>query len=192
MMLGNLSPATQANYLRSVKSFTRFLGRSPDTATAEDFRLFQLHLARTKVSSCSINGTISGLRFFCRFTLDEPQLLRNMGTVFPSSGPPGLPAIAITAQSIEYRPRVPAVFSLGACSSSPATHSLASNSPSAVPATSTITAVAVVTALCIMKTDTIFTPVVASINQLEFLLVKRVKRMGHTICLWQIVPIGCS
>ena len=82
MVLRKLSPTTQANYLRSVKNFTRFLGRSPDTATAEDFRLFQLHLAKTKVSSASINGTISGLRFFCRFTLDDPQLLRKMSTVF--------------------------------------------------------------------------------------------------------------
>jgi len=82
MMLRKLSPTTQANYLRSVANFTRFLGRSPDTATAEDFRLFQLHLAKTKVSSSSINGTISGLRFFCRFTLDDPQLLRKMSTVF--------------------------------------------------------------------------------------------------------------
>ena len=82
MVLRKLSPTTQANYLRSVKNFTRFLGRSPDTATAEDFRLFQLHLAKTKVSSSSINGTISGLRFFCRFTLDDPQLLRKMSTVF--------------------------------------------------------------------------------------------------------------
>ena len=82
MILRKLSPTTQANYLRSVKNFTRFLGRSPDTATAEDFRLFQLHLAKTKVSSSSINGTISGLRFFCRFTLDDPQLLRKMSTVF--------------------------------------------------------------------------------------------------------------
>ena len=82
MMLRKLSPTTQANYLRSVKNFTRFLGRSPDTATAEDFRLFQLHLAKSKASSSSINSTISGLRFFCRFTLDDPQLLRKMSTVF--------------------------------------------------------------------------------------------------------------
>jgi len=82
MILRKLSPATQANYLRSVKNFTRFLGRSPDTATAEDFRLFQLHLAETNASSSSINRTISGLRFFCRFTLDDPQLLRKMSTVF--------------------------------------------------------------------------------------------------------------
>jgi integrase/recombinase XerD len=82
MILRKLSPTTQANYLRSVKNFTRFLGRSPDTATVEDFRLFQLHLAKKNVSSSSINGTISGLRFFCRFTLDDPQLLRKMSTVF--------------------------------------------------------------------------------------------------------------
>jgi integrase/recombinase XerD len=92
MILRKLSPTTQSNYLRSVKNFTRFLGRSPDTATAEDFRLFQLHLAKKNASSSSINGTISGLRFFCRFTLDDPQLLRKMSTVFE---PRKLPIILI-------------------------------------------------------------------------------------------------
>jgi len=82
MLLRKLSPTTQANYLRSVKNFTRFLGQSPDTATAEDFRRFQLHLVEQKASNSSINATISGLRFFCRFTLDDPRLLRKMSTVF--------------------------------------------------------------------------------------------------------------
>jgi site-specific recombinase XerD len=90
MMLRKLGSQTQANYLRSVKIFTRFLGRSPDTATADDFRLFQLHLAKTNVSSSSINRTITGLRFFCRYTLDEPHLLRKMSNVFE---PRKLPAI---------------------------------------------------------------------------------------------------
>ena len=82
MTMRKLSRKTQANYLRSVRNFTQFLGRSPDTATAEDFRLFQLHLAKMNTSSSSINATISGLRFFCKFTLDDPRLLRKMSTVF--------------------------------------------------------------------------------------------------------------
>ena len=82
MTMRRLNRNTQQTYIRAVKNFTQFLGRSPDTATAEDFRLFQLHLAENKVSNSSINGTISGLRFFCKFTLDDPQLLRKMSTVF--------------------------------------------------------------------------------------------------------------
>ena len=82
MTMRRISRNTQQTYIRAVKNFTQFLGRSPDTATAEDFRLFQLHLAQNKVSNSSINGTISGLRFFGRVTLDDPQLLRKMSTVF--------------------------------------------------------------------------------------------------------------
>ena len=38
---------TQADYIRHVRTFTAFLGRSPDTATADDLRRFQLHQAET-------------------------------------------------------------------------------------------------------------------------------------------------
>ena len=44
MRLRKLSPKTQSGYIRHAKEFTRFLGRSPDTATAEDLRGYQLHL----------------------------------------------------------------------------------------------------------------------------------------------------
>ena len=33
-----------SDYIRHIKNFTAFLGRSPDTATAEDVRRFQVHL----------------------------------------------------------------------------------------------------------------------------------------------------
>jgi hypothetical protein len=35
-----LSPKTQANYLRVVHEFARLFGRSPDTATVEDLRRY--------------------------------------------------------------------------------------------------------------------------------------------------------
>ncbi|MGF6598587.1 hypothetical protein P3T23_003304 [Paraburkholderia sp. GAS448] len=44
MRMRQLSPRTQANYLRIVREFSRFPGRSPDTATVEDLRGYQLHL----------------------------------------------------------------------------------------------------------------------------------------------------
>ena len=43
-----------------------FLKRSPDTATFEDIRRFQLHLAETGVSICTRNVTMTGLRFLFR------------------------------------------------------------------------------------------------------------------------------
>jgi len=42
MALRKLAPKTQSNYLRAVINFTRFLGRSPDTATSEDLRRYLL------------------------------------------------------------------------------------------------------------------------------------------------------
>jgi len=82
MHMRRLNHSTQKTYVRAVKSFTRFLGRSPDTATAEDLRLYQLHMADNKVSNATINATISGLRFFFKVTLDDPGLLRKMSTVY--------------------------------------------------------------------------------------------------------------
>ena len=38
MTMRKLKPKTQANYLRAVKNFTRFFGRSPDQAEPEDLR----------------------------------------------------------------------------------------------------------------------------------------------------------
>src|SRR5580704_5771277 len=40
---------TQSDYIRVVKNFTIFLGRSPDTASNEDLRRFQLHLSEKRV-----------------------------------------------------------------------------------------------------------------------------------------------
>ncbi len=36
MTLRKLAPKTQASYIRAVRNFTAFLGRSPDRASAED------------------------------------------------------------------------------------------------------------------------------------------------------------
>src|ERR1700757_1520149 len=49
MMVRNFVEKTRNDYIRRVKTFTAFLGRSPDTATAEDLRRFQLHQTRTGV-----------------------------------------------------------------------------------------------------------------------------------------------
>ena len=81
MSLRKLSPKTQSAYLRAVKRLASYLGHSPHTATAEDLRQFQLHLASTGVSSKSINATITGLKFFFAVTLEDPAVLRKMSTV---------------------------------------------------------------------------------------------------------------
>ena len=59
----NRGPASQKHLLRAYKRFAAWLGRTPDTATADDIRDFQRHLAETKVSASTRNATMSGLRF---------------------------------------------------------------------------------------------------------------------------------
>jgi site-specific recombinase XerD len=81
MTLRQLQEKTQSGYLRSVKRLTKFLGHSPDCASAEDLRAFQKQLVEDGVSSSTINATIRGLRFFFEITLERPQALKRMSPV---------------------------------------------------------------------------------------------------------------
>jgi site-specific recombinase XerD len=69
-----LCAGTQRGHIHSCKRFAAFLKRSPDTATAEDIRLFQLQLAKTDVSICNRNRIMTGLRFLFRVTLRRLDL----------------------------------------------------------------------------------------------------------------------
>src|SRR6195256_5755377 len=69
-----LCAGTQRGHIRSCKRFAAFLKRSPDTATLEDIRLFQLHLSEAGVSICNRNRIMTGLRFLFRVTLRRLDL----------------------------------------------------------------------------------------------------------------------
>src|ERR1700732_4983803 len=69
-----LCAGTLKGHIRSCRRFAAFLRRSPDTATAEDIRLFQLHLAETGLSICNRNRIMTGLRFLFRVTLRRLDL----------------------------------------------------------------------------------------------------------------------
>jgi integrase/recombinase XerD len=69
-----LCAGTQRGHISSCKRFAAFVKRSPDTATLEDIRLFQLHLAETGVSICNRNRIMTGLRFLLRVTLRRLDL----------------------------------------------------------------------------------------------------------------------
>jgi site-specific recombinase XerD len=69
-----LSAGTQRGHIRSCKRFAAFLNRSPDTATSEEVRRFQLHLAEAGVSICNRNRIMTGLRFLFRVTLRRLDL----------------------------------------------------------------------------------------------------------------------
>jgi integrase/recombinase XerD len=72
---------TQRDYVRNVRLFAAFLGRSPDTATKEDLRRFQLHMAQQRISPGSINAAIAALRFFFTVTLERPDLVHPLRIV---------------------------------------------------------------------------------------------------------------
>ena len=90
MTVRNFVEKTRNDYIRQVKTFTSFLGRSPDTATAEDLRRFQLHQTRTGIRPPSINGSVAALRFFFSVTLDRPEMARHLTFV---REPRKLPAV---------------------------------------------------------------------------------------------------
>jgi site-specific recombinase XerD len=69
---------TQRGHIRSCKRFAAFLKRSPDTATLDDVRRFQLHLAESGVSICTRNRIMTGLRFLFRVTLRRLDLVEEV------------------------------------------------------------------------------------------------------------------
>ena len=75
------SEDTKKDYVRNVRKFADFLGRSPNTATSEDLRRFQLHMAQQQVGPSTINAAITALRFFFTVTLEKPDLVRPLRIV---------------------------------------------------------------------------------------------------------------
>jgi integrase/recombinase XerD len=78
MAIRKLGTKTQKDYIRAVVNFTRYLKRSPDTATTEDLRGYQLYLVKQYTSSSTVNAAISGLKFLFGTTVDRPDLLRKL------------------------------------------------------------------------------------------------------------------
>jgi site-specific recombinase XerD len=86
MTVRNFVEKTRNDYIRQVKTFTAFLGRSPDQAIPEDLRRFQLHQIRAGVRPPSVTA----LRFFFTVTLDRPEMARHLTFV---REPRKLPAV---------------------------------------------------------------------------------------------------
>src|ERR1700741_5423063 len=90
MKVRGFSEKTRNDYIRNVRAFAAFVGRSPDTATAEDLRRFQHHQAQAGVRPPSNNSAVAALRFFFTVTLDRPDLARRLTIV---REPRRLPAV---------------------------------------------------------------------------------------------------
>ncbi len=78
MVARRMVAGTQVGHIRACKRFAAWLKRSPETATADDLRSFQLHLSETGVSAITRNRTMTGLRFLFRVTLRRLDLLPEM------------------------------------------------------------------------------------------------------------------
>ena len=92
MNVRNFVPDTQREYIRAVKKLAAFLQRSPDTASAEDLRAFQVHLTETGTRPPTHNATITALRFFFNVTVGKPDTTRLLAFVFePKKLPRVLP-----------------------------------------------------------------------------------------------------
>mgnify|MGYP006397337223 FL=1 len=90
MNMRHFGRETQRNYIRDVGRFATFLGRPPDTATAEDLRRFQVEQREAGVPVPTMNSIVSALRFLFTQTLDRPDLARRLVRV---SHPRKLPVV---------------------------------------------------------------------------------------------------
>ena len=64
MTIRKLTPKIQQGYIRTIKNLAAFIGRSPEKASFEDVRRFQLHLVTKGTDTPTLNHTVSALRFF--------------------------------------------------------------------------------------------------------------------------------
>ena len=74
MVARNLGRHSRRSHLSSCERFAVFLERSPETATADDIRRFQLFLIESGASICNRNRIMTGVRYLFRVTLRRHDL----------------------------------------------------------------------------------------------------------------------
>ena len=77
MTIRKFAPKTQRDYVQRIKHFAAFLGRSPDTASFEDVRRYQLHLSAASAGVSTLNQSTATLRFFFRVTLGRGNIVNH-------------------------------------------------------------------------------------------------------------------
>ena len=78
MTIRKFAPKTQQGYIRAVRNFSAFLGTSPDGASFEDVRRYQLHLATLGTGAPTINHSLTALRFLFTVTLRRPEVVAEL------------------------------------------------------------------------------------------------------------------
>jgi integrase/recombinase XerD len=93
MAARKLNPHTQRSHIHSCKRLAAWLKRSPDTATPDEVRRFQLYLIESGTSVCNRNRIMTGVRFLFRVTLRRHDLAAEVWHIKePQKLPPVLSA----------------------------------------------------------------------------------------------------
>lgn len=104
MAVRRLGEKTQHDYIQHVESFAIFIGRSPDTATSEDLRLFQVHQMQQGAKPPKMNTQVSALRFFFKTTLGRFDLVHQLARVEYPRKLPRVLSSADVARLLEAAP----------------------------------------------------------------------------------------
>jgi len=81
MEIRGFAEKTRRSYLRVVRDFAVFVGRSPDLAGAEELRRYQHHLRMSGATATTLNAAVSALRFFFGVTLGRDDAVAGLTTV---------------------------------------------------------------------------------------------------------------
>ena len=112
MEVRGFDAGTQQGYLRAVRNFTAFLGRSPDQSGIEDLRRFQHHMRMEGASATTMNAAVSALRFFFGVTLDRGDAEVGMTTVRQPTRVPVILSPEEVARILEHAPGLKAKAAL--------------------------------------------------------------------------------
>jgi integrase/recombinase XerD len=113
MLMRGLGSHTQQDYVRHVRRFAAFLGRSPDTATPEDIRRFQLDQHENGVGPATINGAVAALRFLFLVTLKRRDLARALVIIRYPRKLPEVLSVEEAARLLEAAPGLKYKAALG-------------------------------------------------------------------------------
>nr|WP_245432525.1 phage integrase N-terminal SAM-like domain-containing protein [Mesorhizobium loti] len=113
MLMRGLGPHTRQDYVRHVRNFAAFLGRSPDTAAPEEVRRFQLRQHESGVGPATINSTVSALRFLFLVTLQRRDLSRALVITRYQRKLPDVLSVDEAARLLEAAPGIKYKAALG-------------------------------------------------------------------------------
>src|SRR5206468_422250 len=119
MTIRKLGRKTQQNYIQIIKKLAAFLGRSPDRATFEDLRRFQLHVVASGVGTAAINRHVSALRFFFRVTLKRYAIVEHTHFIHEPHKLPIVLSQQEVARLLDAAPRLSWPRSISACRCTP-------------------------------------------------------------------------